>query len=80
MHGEGVKTDPVDCALRCYRVIEIAVQIVVFKFGINPWQPVWSKLGEDNITGYLNKLRSQNLPGNMSLDSRGRVGNLAIVA
>ncbi len=62
------QTDPVDCVLRCYRAIEIATQIAVFKLGINPWKPDWKKLGEEKLATYISKIKSQEPPRQISLD------------
>ena len=64
-----LQTDPVDCVLRCYRIIEVATQIVVFKLGINPWKPDWKKLEIEKLDGYLLKIHSQEPPRIVSLDT-----------
>lgn len=64
-----VETDPVDCVLRCYRAVEVATQITVFKLGVNLWKPDWKKLGEEKLAAYLSEIHSQEPPRQVSLDT-----------
>ncbi len=63
------RTSPVDCVLRCYRAIEIATQITVFKLGVNIWKPDWKKLREEKLATYLLEIHSQEPPRQVSLDT-----------
>ena len=62
------ESDPVDCVLRCYRVVEIAEQMVVLSLGTNPWKPDWNELGEEKLKVYLSMIHAQQPPRQVSLD------------
>ena len=62
-----VQLSPTDCALRCYRSLEVATQIGLISQGINPWHPNWDRLPQDKILSYLDVLGAKYLPNELSL-------------
>jgi hypothetical protein len=62
-----IQVSPVDCALRCYRALEVATQIGLISQGINPWCPDWSCLPQDKLSSYLQILGVQHPPKELSL-------------
>lgn len=62
-----VQVSPVDCALRCYRALEVATQIGLISRSINPWCHDWNRLPQDKVSSYLEILGAQHLPKELSL-------------
>jgi hypothetical protein len=57
-----------DCVLRCYRAVEVATQVAIFKLGVNPRKPDWNVIGDEKLIAYLRNIQSTQPPRNISLD------------
>jgi len=62
------ESDPLDCVLRCYRAVEVATQVAIFKLGVNPRKPDWNVIGDEKLIAYLRNIQSTQPPRNISLD------------
>jgi CRISPR-associated protein (Cas_Cas02710) len=62
------ESDPLDCVLRCYRAVEVATQVGIFKLGVNPRKPDWSVINVEKSTAYKCNIQSTELPRNISLE------------